>query len=463
MTGRILIAEATAEQRILLRAKLASAFYTVTTAESGAEALRLAAATPPDLVIAGSMLPDMCGTSFCTRLRALGGHRDTPLVLRSDEDRPEERLALLAVGADDVIARSDGEVLLARLRNLLSHARTCDEMRMRDDTQRALGLAEAPQGFSRPPKITLLPLTADPALDATAAQLRIALDAQLRTAEPARILAARAPASEAIILIDTGCGAGSGLALLSQLRMQRRGHPPCIVYVTGPGQPEITAKALDLGADDVMSGGLDPLELALRLPRLISRARRVQSHRKALRKGLRAAVTDPLTGLHNRRYALPHLARMLEQAQQQAEPLAILLADLDHFKSVNDLCGHPVGDQVLAATARTLARDLRSADLVARFGGEEFLIALPNTDAAQALATAEKLCRRVATQPLCAPQVTISIGLALSFGPDTAEDALKRADQALYRAKHAGRNQVHLGRPALARPTLQDAPRALRR
>lgn len=184
MTGRILIAEATAEQRILLRAKLASAFYTVTTAESGAEALRLAAATPPDLVIAGSMLPDMCGTTFCTHLRALGGHRDTPLVLRSDEDRPEERLALLAVGADDVIARSDGEVLLARLRNLLSHARTRDEMRMRDDTQRALGLAEAPQGFSRPPKITLLPLTPDPALDATAAQLRIALDAQLRTAEP---------------------------------------------------------------------------------------------------------------------------------------------------------------------------------------------------------------------------------------------------------------------------------------
>ncbi|WP_353471540.1 diguanylate cyclase [Salipiger sp. H15] len=463
MAGRILIVEGTAGQRILLRARLTSAFYRVAAADSGAEALRLIADRCPDLVIAAADLPDMCSSSFCTRLRALPDHAETPLVLLSEEDRQDERLALLAVGADDVIARQVEDILLlARLRSLMGRSHAQDELRLRDDTKRALGLSESPRGFQRPARVAMISL--DPALDpgGLAARLRIGLGAQVQITEPGRLLHHAAPAAEVVVLVDTGAAPGSGLALLAQLRTARAQRRAALVYVTAPGQDEIAARALDLGADDLLRNGADPLELELRLPRLVNLARRADRHRAALRTGLRAAVIDPLTGLYNRRYALPQLARMAQQAARLGRPLALLVADLDHFKQVNDLWGHSVGDHVLTTTAQTLSRGLRDCDLVARLGGEEFLIALADTGPEAARNRAHALCDAVARQSLRLPDglggrrtaaPTISIGLTvIAPGMETVETALRRADAALYAAKKAGRNRAHLSDPAVLPP-----------
>lgn len=157
----------------------------------------------------------------------------------------------------------------------------------------------------------------------------------------------------------------------------------------------------------------------------------------------RLAITDELTGLYNRRHFQECLTREVSRAKRYEQPFALLFFDLDHFKRINDTCGHAVGDRVLADLGKLLRRWARSTDLLARYGGEEFVAFLPMTDLAQAMSAAERM--RVAVEAHSFPRrkrLTVSIGIA-TYPQDgeTAADVLKKADQALYQAKKAGRNR----------------------
>jgi two-component system cell cycle response regulator len=164
---------------------------------------------------------------------------------------------------------------------------------------------------------------------------------------------------------------------------------------------------------------------------------------------MEAAITDSLTGLHNRRYMESHLGTLVEEAAVRGKPLSLLILDIDYFKSINDSYGHDAGDDVLREFATRVRKSIRGIDLACRHGGEEFVIVMPETDMAVAGVVAERIRRRIASEPFAiqkgsgAIDVTISIGIAaLQFADDTADAILKRADQALYRAKRDGRNRV---------------------
>lgn len=159
------------------------------------------------------------------------------------------------------------------------------------------------------------------------------------------------------------------------------------------------------------------------------------------------ANRDPLTGLYNRRYLDTTLARELARCQREGQPLSLMLIDIDHFKRINDSYGHQAGDEVLKQLADMLNAQARSADVVCRFGGEEFLLLLPNMPPATALARAEQWRRDFAASSIAfgefRMQATLSIGLASYPGHGTTPQALIRsADHALYRAKTEGRNRV---------------------
>ena len=160
------------------------------------------------------------------------------------------------------------------------------------------------------------------------------------------------------------------------------------------------------------------------------------------------ASQDALTGLGNRRHLDQHLPQLLQQAEARQQDMALAIVDLDHFKQVNDQHGHRVGDQVLVQLAQMLRENTRSGDLIARIGGEEFLLALPQTDLARATEVCERLRESVqahAWQALASGlTVTISIGLSQA-PPYDAIDLFDHADRALYRAKQAGRNRVRAG------------------
>ncbi|RMD86984.1 MAG: GGDEF domain-containing protein [Alphaproteobacteria bacterium] len=165
----------------------------------------------------------------------------------------------------------------------------------------------------------------------------------------------------------------------------------------------------------------------------------------------RAAMFDGLTGIHNRRWLDETLHRMVERHQRGGSDLSLSLIDIDHFKSFNDTYGHAAGDHVLTVVAAVLSANLRPTDLVARFGGEEFVIIFPDTQVADAAVAAERVREAVAAEELvmpdgtALPSVTISMGVSQLAPGMSVPELLKTADLAMYRAKQAGRNRVTVG------------------
>ena len=168
--------------------------------------------------------------------------------------------------------------------------------------------------------------------------------------------------------------------------------------------------------------------------------------RRAEKRLAEQAATDPLTCLSNRRNLLTLAEQVQVQALRSNLPTALVIADIDHFKRINDQLGHDAGDQVLVHIGLLLSRTCRAQDIVARWGGEEFLILLPATDGEAALALAERIRQTVASQPLVYANASVTPALSLGVAElepgETLDSAIARADHALYRSKEDGRNRV---------------------
>ncbi len=466
MTRRILVVDDIATNRIVLKVKLASACYEVMQAADGESALRMARGSLPDLVLLDMMLPDLSGTEVCRRLKADPRTCDIPVVMITAlRDAPARHEALRA-GADDFLSKPLYEaMLLARIRSLLRARDTARELRLREDTSQALSLAEAATPFAPACAET----DARVALVAHREEQARQWHASLAPHLPARYLilpqdmalSDRAAKVDLFVIAADLTRKGDGLRLMSELRSrpESRHAAYCVVLSRDPG--EVGAMALDLGASDLLLEDAEPQETALRLAAQIRRKRQGDRLRISLRDGLELAVIDPLTGLYNRRYALPHLARITAAALAGGRQCAVLALDLDDFKSVNDSHGHAAGDAVLAEVAHRLRAEMRGHDLIARIGGDEFLAVMPDTTEAQARAAAERLCRHVSRLPVMLPdgrgtvRVTLSAGLAMSGGAGAAPPSgagpeeiaaaiLDRADRALLVAKAQGRDRVSL-------------------
>ncbi|GLH69726.1 hypothetical protein GETHPA_12590 [Geothrix rubra] len=194
---------------------------------------------------------------------------------------------------------------------------------------------------------------------------------------------------------------------------------------------------------------LIPMALMMFLLELLLTRNLHETHRQ--RKQLEdMAIQDPLTGLNNRRYFVLSASEHLRIAARSGRPLCILMVDLDHFKRINDTFGHATGDQVIRLTSDVLRHELRASDVLARFGGEEFIACLPDTEQAAAMVAAERIRSNLEKSALQGPQgadsilrVTASIGIAAAgAGTDTLEMLIERADRALYESKRGGRNRV---------------------
>lgn len=474
MPGKILIIDDIATNRIVLKVKLSSAFYTVKQAQSGKDGLEMIEQYKPDLILISASLNDMEATDFCQILRNKPEFSTIPIVSIASECDAETRLLALAAGIDDILAKPlDDMLLLARLRSLLRSRDTTEEMRLRDVTNRALGVstgfgtdvnagfAEDQNTYTAPANIILVgsdratvfrwksTLGAQTSHSLAGVGLKGAMRKMPRNSVP----------DVYVVLLDKD-DAELGLRLMAEIRAQSQSRYAAVIAVLKTNDRRLAADALDLGANDLMPIEYGPKELSLRINAQLKRKRLSDKLRSNLRDGLRAAVIDPLTGLYNRRYAMPHLARMSANAEKTGRKYTVMLADLDHFKKVNDTYGHAVGDTVLVAVANKLRENLRDIDMIARIGGEEFLIAMPETDRQEARVAAHRLCQIIQDMAVQIPDhktpinVTISIGVAVNtIGPATkvlnVSALLDQADKALYGAKTEGRNQISLSaRPA---------------
>ena len=466
LQGKILIADAIATNRIVLKVKLKKAYYDVFLAATMADALALTESERPDLIICALDLPGGGAADLCRALTADVSTEHIPIIATGSQTDGATRLQTLHAGVRDVLDQPvDEMLLLGRVRSLVRAHNATAEWQMREDTCRALGLAEDSSVFDEQGSCALIS-DDHSLLQSCANALRPELHTKLTLANAASALASVgiAPVPDVFVLIlpDDRDAASEKLRLISTLRANAMTRHSGVIAVQSSEDGHLGAHALDLGADDLMTKGFNARELALRTRAVLRRKKTSDRLRATVRTGLQAAVFDPLTGLYNRRYAMPHLDRVAAHAKAQGRRFAVMLLDLDHFKQINDVYGHAAGDAVLVEVAARLRRAMRGTDMVARIGGEEFLIIMPGMSGSEAHEAAVRICGDISSAPFTVPEhqfqihVTTSIGMAVgSVNAASADDSkldgaalLAQADRALYAAKGRGRNQVNVGRPA---------------
>ncbi len=456
MSGRILIADDAATNRIILTTKLAAARYEVNAVTSGTDLLQSARGDTPDLIILHERLPDALAADLCKDLKRMPQTAKIPVIVVTATDDPVTRVKALEAGADDFLTTPIEEMtLLARVRSLLRAHKTAVALRQRQSTVAELGFAEAFAAFETPGRVAIVSGNTRLAeiwkggLEEISCH-RIEL---IAPTEALQLCDTESP-PDVIVIADDTDRTWSSLRLLAEIRSREHSRYAAVLLVHAPADHDTAVTALDLGANDILAKGFSPNELAIRVETQLRRKREEDRLRASVDEGLRLSVVDPLTGLFNRRYALPHAKRIAADSQASGRGFAVLLADLDKFKTVNDRYGHIAGDKVLSEVAKRLKKHVRGPDMIARMGGEEFMIVLPDVDAETAHNAAQRLRKAVMEHPISlgedkgAIPITISIGIAMTGSNPKKitplEALIQRADQALYRAKARGRNRVTL-------------------
>ncbi|MDP2579378.1 diguanylate cyclase [Shimia thalassica] len=462
MPGKILVLDSVPTNRIVLKVKLSSAFYSVSQACTLKDAISHIRQDPPDLIVlCAENCSDGGGIEQCRTLARIRPGLPIPILVLTSEMTRSLRLTALSAGAEDILQKPiHDQELNARIRAILRAREASEELRLRERTTRALGFSEqARPEFERRAQVIFV--SQDGSLGLRwRSRLKPLVPYAMQHYSPKSALkeAPNATVADAFVIAIDPNSPDEGLRFLAEIRAHT-GNRHCGVLVVLQNRCDRSLiDALDLGANAIMAHGFDAEEMALRLATIIKQKRLREKLDRTVHDGLQAAVTDPLTGLFNRRYALHQLGRMISQSRHDQRDMAVMVADLDHFKRINDRYGHAVGDEVLRQMADRMRAALRSTDLIARIGGEEFLIVLPFVATSQARRTAETLCETVRHSPVILKgrdlqvNVTMSIGMGmvsdlprdLANHPDTdvAGILLDQADQALYGAKATGRDQV---------------------
>jgi two-component system cell cycle response regulator len=455
MSDKILIVDDLATNRIVLKVKLSAAHYEVVQASSASEALAMAASTRPDLILASAHLSGMPAAEFVTALRKIKSLGTTPIILLQTHSCAHDRHAALRAGADDILTKPVQEaVLLARLRNLLRQHHNSYDLTRQSGGGHFFGFAEAQREFQLPGRIAIVARSKPEAL---ALQGMMSQSSQHQfTAygtEQAMPIVSTQQIPDVYLLRFGQADAEEGLRLLAELKAAQLTHSCPVIALLDKDTSPLAITLLDMGANDVVIGLADREELTLRMANQLRHKRSSEQMRAQLLSGLQAAVVDPLTGAYNRRYALPFVNRLIEETRQNEGSFAVMVVDLDFFKQVNDRYGHAAGDSVLCAVTNQLRAHLREGDMLARIGGEEFLIVTPGSNRFRAQQTADRLCHVIRQTPITVPgqseplHVTISIGVTMAkpssaYVAPTVDLLLDEADRALYLAKAQGRNKV---------------------
>ena len=451
MTGRVLVVDDIPANVKLLEARLSAEYFDVLTAFTGPQALDVLRAERVDVVLLDVMMPGMDGFEVCRRIKSAPKTMHLPVVMLTALDQAADKVQGLEAGADDFLTKPLDEIaLITRVKNLARLKMLNDEMLLRmasgADAGLLPGLVAEWSKAEGPGRVLLV--EDDPRAARRVAATLVGIHQVDVERHPHAALQRLSAMRYDLLIVSLNLADADGLRLCSQTRaLDRARHLPIIVLVP-PGDEARLLRALDMGVNDYLTRPLDRNELLARVRTQIKRKRYADHLRGHLEESVELAVTDPLTGLHNRRYMETHLATLAEQARVSGRPLSVLFADIDNFKSINDTYGHDAGDNVLREFAKRFRRNTRAVDLACRIGGEEFVSVMPETGPERAFYVAERLRECVAAEPFLASpgtlvRITASVGIATLEGAlDPIDGLIKRADRALYAAKREGRNRV---------------------
>ncbi|MBV9114481.1 MAG: PleD family two-component system response regulator [Hyphomicrobiales bacterium] len=454
MTARVLVIDDTPANLKLLETQLSAEYFDVKTALSGAHGLAMVQADECDIVLLDVMMPQMNGFEVCRRIKGDPLTAHIPVVMVTALDQPADRVAGLEAGADDFLTKPIDEVaLIARVRSLVRLKSVRDELRARALRSKDMGmgdplaLAAAESGLNG--RILIVEDRASVSerlFKSLSAFHRVEVE---EAAENAVFRAAEQSYDLAIVSLTLATH--DGLRICAQLRSLERTRNMSLLMVADKGDKARLMRGLDIGANDFLIRPVDRNELLARVRTQVRDQRYAASLRNSVQQSMELALIDPLTGLHNRRFLDANVDALLKDAVRRSRPLSLVMMDVDLFKAINDTYGHDCGDEVLRELAKRARDCLRTRDLLVRYGGEELVAVLPDTGHSGAKAVAERIRQAVHGAPFliahgaCNATVTISLGVAVMRNvPESRDDLFKRADEALYRAKHAGRNRVVL-------------------
>ena len=467
MSARILIVDDQPASVKLLAVKLGNEYYQTLTAMDGPSALEAVENDAPDLVLLDVMMPGMNGFEVCQRIKQNPKTMHIPVVIITALDSHQDRVRGLEAGADDFLTKpADDTTLFARVRSLVRLKHMLEQWRMHEATSERLGFvgdAVAAMDNGTGADIVLVD-------DSTVQKDFIikALDAdkdRVTVIEDYDASGKIVDLGGDVIVISLSTDSDAPLRLASRLRSLDPTRQIPILLIGDKEDQSLFIKALELGVNDYITRPIDEQELLARIRTQVRRKRYQDRLHENFLQHLSMALTDNLTGLHNRHYLSTHLDAVIERMRESGKPVSLLMIDLDHFKQVNDTYGHSVGDEVLKETGKRILRNVRGFDLAARYGGEEFVVVMPDTPIEVALGVADRLCEGMATDPVLVSAskdkilVTLSIGVSVSGETgSTGESLIKEADEALYKAKSLGRNRVIPPPPKAARTASEAAP-----
>jgi two-component system cell cycle response regulator len=451
MSARILVVDDILPNVKLLEAKLSSEYYDVLTATSGEEALQRVAQDSPDLVLLDVMMPGMDGFEVCRRIKANPAYAHIPVVMVTALTDSTDKVRGLEAGADDFLSKPVNDTaLMARVRSLVRLKMTVDEWRARSNTANQLGIVEDNTTVmnERVEEARIL-IIDDQQFEADKIAETLHRDNDIVVPVDSGIKAMELVSVHDfdLIIVSLNLKNEDGLRLCSHLKSNERTRSVPILMVATEDDLDRVARGLEIGAHDYIMRPVDRNEILARARTQIRRRRFQERLQANYQVSLSMALTDPLTGLYNRRYMEVHLLKLIQKNAESKKHLCVLILDIDHFKKINDTYGHGVGDEVLKTIAFRLKDSLRSFDLVARLGGEEFVAILPDTNEEMSQFVAERLRRSIGERPvMCSAPggeitVTTSIGGAyIEPGAHTVQAIIDRADKVLYVAKESGRN-----------------------
>ncbi len=451
MSARVLVVDDILPNVKLLEAKLSSEYFDVLTATSGQEALDKVASESPDLVLLDVMMPGMDGFEVCRRIKQDAALAHIPVVMVTALTDTQDKVKGLESGADDFLSKPINDIaLMARVRSLARLKMAMDEWRIRENTANQLGVVEkSSNAMNESVENARILIIEDKEFELRKMEETLESDHDVVVSTQTGVEAMELCASQDfdLLIVSLDLDNEDGLRLCSHLKSNERTRTvPIVMIGTQEDMPRI-ASGLEIGVHDYIMRPVDRNELLARVRTQVRRKRFQERLRSTYEISLSMALTDSLTGLYNRRYLEVHLEKLLIKNQESKKQLCALMIDIDHFKAVNDTYGHNVGDEILKTFAERLKDKLRSVDLIARQGGEEFVVILPDVSEERAYMVAERLRCTIADEPFsCAVPdgaltITTSIGgVLIADEVQTTQDVIQRADKELYAAKDAGRN-----------------------
>ncbi|MDR1139717.1 MAG: PleD family two-component system response regulator [Rickettsiales bacterium] len=458
MTAKILVVDDVLSNVKLLEARLKAEYYTVIVAHDGKEAIDLVAKQQPDIILLDIMMPKINGFEVCKSLKSDPLTTHIPIIMVTALHDTHDRVQGINAGADDFLTKPiDETALSARIKSLTRLKMVIDELRLRGETNAEIGGVAGSSIMDYSNQIfdaNILVVDEDVF---QAEQIYNVLSQRFGSIkvlnDPTEALEIGIEDNYDLIISDMQFSQTDGLRLCSEFRSKVETRYTPILILSEDYDKNNLVKALNVGANDYLTVPLDESELMARVNLQVKRKRYQDALRMNLFNNAEMSIKDPLTNCYNRRYFDAHLKNIVKDSVEKNRRLSLMILDIDYFKVVNDDFGHSAGDELLKQMQKRISENIRVTDLLARFGGEEFVIVMPDTDVSDAYTVAERIREIIATEPFVLSgentthSVTVSIGIAemQKSDLDNIKKFIVRADRYLYKAKNSGRNRVVTG------------------